>query len=177
MTEHAEDLTEKLFKAFLSADFHLYKLRNKEIKELFNYIHLPLISESIARKHVNIMTNFQKLIYAECFQMKYIFLIVDESEIKKYKYFDVLAAMIDNPNEIYLIDCIQLIHDINSTVVIKLISDALEKYNIERHKLLRIISDAASYMIKAMKDLNQDWHKILHAKYLVHLVHNCAMRI
>ena len=56
--------------------------------------------------------------------------------------------------------------------MIKLILDALEKYNIERHKLLMIISDTASYVIKAMKDLNQDWHKILHSKCLAHLVHN-----
>ena len=40
-----------------------------------------------------------------------------------------------------------------------------------------IILDAASYMIKVMKDLDQDWHKILHGKYLAHLVHNCTMRI
>jgi len=98
-------------------------------------------------------------------------------KLKKYKYFNVLATTIDNPNVIYLIDCIQLIHNINLTVVIKLISDALEKYNIERHQLLMIMSDAASCMIKAMKDLNQDWHKILHEKFLAHLVHNYAMRI
>ena len=113
----------------------------------------------------------------QIFPKQVYFLVVDKSEIKKYEYFNVLAATIDNPNEIYLIVCIQLIHNINSTVIIILSSNALEKYNIERHQLLMIISDAASYMIKAMKGLNQDWHKIQHAKCLAHLVHNCAMRI
>ena len=48
----------------------------------------------------------------------------------------MLSAIIDNPNEIDLIDCIQFIHNVNLTVVFKLISDALEKYNIEKHQLV-----------------------------------------
>ena len=40
LTDPAEDLTEKLVKVFLSAYITRYKLRNNEIKKLFNYLHV-----------------------------------------------------------------------------------------------------------------------------------------
>ena len=113
----------------------------------------------------------------EYFHNTSIFLVIDESEIRKTKHFNVLAATIDNPNMIFLIDCVQLTHNINSTIVINLILKSIEQYNIHLNQIIMIISDAASYMKKAINDLNRNCHNILHVKCLAHLVHNCAMRI
>jgi len=172
-----KDITCKLVTAFLSADIPLYKLRNKELKEFFEYAKVPLVSETTARKHVSKISHLEMLKYVIYFHKKLLFLVVDESEIRRNKYFNILAGTIDNPREILLIDCIQLDQSINSTIVSNLILTTLEKYGICRRQVTMIISDAASYMKKALVDLNQTGQKILHVKCLVHLLHNCSMNI
>ena len=177
LSDPVDNLTDKLVKAFLSADIPLSKLRNKELKKFFEYAKIPLVSETTARKHVSKISNLQMLKCIDYFSGKSIYLVADESEIRRNKYFNILAGTIDNPSDLYLIDCIELQRSINSTIVSNLILTTLEKYNIHRNQVVMIISDAASYMKKGIFDLSQNDENILHVKCLLHLAHNCCMII
>ena len=64
-------------------------------------------------------------------------------------------------------------------MVKRLIFSTLGRMNIQIEYVPLILSDAASYMMKSIKEIKSEATNstIYHVQCLAHLVHNCAMRI
>ena len=60
---------------------------------------------------------------------KRFFLIVDEAEIAKQKYINVLAGSLDAPNQTFLVDCHLLDSgsNVNSSVILHTVGDILRQ--------------------------------------------------
>lgn len=176
--DHSPDsLTRLIVQSFASADIPLKKLEHQSIRHMFNILKAPVVSTTNARLHLNKIYEENVLKLIDYFENKYIFLVVDESEIKKTKYFNVLAGSIDDPLKIYFLDSIYCDTSINSFKVCSMIKETLEKYNIELKNVDLVISDAARYMVKAITELKLENNTLLHIQCLAHLIHNCAMKI
>ena len=171
------EFTRKVVNAFLSADIPLEKLRNKALKDLFESMNYKLPSETNARRQVELLACKMKKDIMYTIKDKRIFLIFDETEISSRKYCNTICGCINNPNCTWLISSKPIGNSLNSTMVIDIIDNILEEYNIKMDNFTLLISDAASYMVKADKILKSRDYKVLHVKCMAHLIHNCAMRI
>ncbi|KAG0436511.1 hypothetical protein DMUE_4189 [Dictyocoela muelleri] len=105
------------------------------------------------------------------------FVVVDESEIKKKKYFNVLAGCIDEPKKIYFFDYIFCDLPLNSVIVKHHILKTIEKFQVLKNNLKLIISDSARYMVKGIGFLKEEIPNLFHVQCLAHLIHNRAMKI
>jgi hypothetical protein len=128
-----------------------------------------LITDKLSKKHI-------KDLY-EYFYGEKIFVVVDETEIQCKTYFNVMSGKISKHRHIFVLDCIYLEESLNFISVEQHLTDTLAKHSIEIENLIMIISDAASYMIKAVKEIKKSFPWIFHVHYLANLVHNCSMRI
>lgn len=171
------EISENVVRAFLEADIPLNKLRNPAIKDLFKNLNVPIPSETQARRLLNKLAYEEIITLTRYFTNTEIFLIVDESEIKKTKYVNVLAGKISNPGIIKILGVIPLEVNLSSNVVNEIIYSTLEKFIIRPNNFTLLISDAASYMVKSASHFKCSNEKFIHVECLAHLVHNCAMRI
>ncbi|KAG0430752.1 hypothetical protein DMUE_5635 [Dictyocoela muelleri] len=105
------------------------------------------------------------------------FVVVDKSEIKKKKYYNVLAGCIDELKKIYLLYSIFCDLPLNSVIVKHHILETIEKFRVLKNNLKLIISDAARYMVRGIGFLKEEIPYLLHVQCLKHLIHNCAMKI
>ena len=149
-------ISNMLIEAFVCADIPLEKLRNEKIKDLFSHLKVNIPSVSTARRTVKFLAekHFQNL--KEYFFDKLVYIMVDETEIKGKKYFNILCGLVCEPKDIKLLDCIQVNGNINSVKAEKFIRDSLEKYNINDSNFILFLSDAAPYMILVGKNLRID---------------------
>jgi len=169
--------TAMVVEAFLSADIPLEKLQNKKLKELFVFMKHKLPSESNARNYVHqVATQINKKIQNKL-ENKLVFILFDEAEILGNKYCNVMCGCLEHPREIWLINSVAIKSSANSTLVVNIIDDSLEKFNINHDSFVMLISDAATYMKKAGEVYKSRNRCFLHAKCLAHLIHNCSIRI
>ena len=68
-----------------------------------------LPSETAARASVAQLASQKEENIRELLRDKKVFLIVDEAEVAKQKYINVLVGSLDTPNETFLIDAFHLI--------------------------------------------------------------------
>jgi hypothetical protein len=171
------EISKMIIEAFLQADIPLEKLKNKNIKHLFSYLKVNVPSVSTARRTVKSLAtkHFENL--KKFFIGKQVFLIVDETEIKDKKYFNILCGSIEDTTDIKIIECIQVDGNINSLKTETFILDALERYNIKTENFMLLISDAASYMVLAGKRFKQSNSIFYHVTCMAHLLHNCAIKL
>ena len=111
--------------------------------------------------------------------MKKITLIVDEAEVAKQKYINVLADTLDAPNQTFLVDCHPLDSDsnVNSTIILHTVDDILRQLEIKRENFLLFLTDAARYMSLAGKTVKESYPTLMRINCVAHLLHNCAMRV
>jgi hypothetical protein len=143
-------------------------LRNDSFKQFIVELNGPVISASVERLHLKNAASDHMLILFKYFENKKGLLVVDEYEIKRKKYVNIFAGSINEPNKIFCIACTELIISINSTTMGRLIFDALETININLSNLVMIIFDAASYMIKTVKNIKESIPHISRVKYMAH---------
>ena len=77
------------------------------------------------------------------------FLIVDEAEVAKQKYINVLVSSLDAPNQTFLVDCHPLDSGSNinsSSIILHSVDDILRQLEIKRGNYLLFLTDAARYM-------------------------------
>jgi hypothetical protein len=58
-----------------------------------------------------------------------------------------------------------------------MIFESLESLNVLKSNLVLLISDAATYMIKADEIFKSFYNNFMHIKCVAHLKHNCSMLI
>ena len=86
----------------------------------------------------------EKQRFKERLHNKNIFL-VDESEINGSKYLNILIGDTAVPETTYVLD-FSIVETVNQQVVSVKINDALKELDIQRHKFVLLLSDAARYI-------------------------------
>ena len=111
------------------------------------------------------------------FKDKNVFLIVDETDLNKTKFVNVLMDDISKPQKNYLIDCVPLIDSPNASKIAQIIDDVMRNMVIKRENFVLLISDAARYMVSAGLTMKTMYPRLFHITCFAHLLHNCALRI
>ena len=127
--------TEKVVQTFLAADIPLYKLRNPHLVQLFADLGQSVPSESSCRNYVETLAESETERLCQLFENKNVFIVIDETKLKKVKYVNVVIGDIAVPEKTYLLDCSE-IETANQQVIAAKIDDALRKINIPREKFV-----------------------------------------
>ena len=104
---------------------------------------------------------------------------MDEAEFAKQKCISVLVGSLDAPNQTFLVDCYPLDSgsNVDSSIILHTMDDILRQIEIKRENFLLFLTDAARYMSLAGKTLKELYPYLMHVICVVHLLHNCAMRV
>lgn len=166
-----------LLKAFLSANIPLYKVRNANMKNLFNFMNHPMPSESTLRRSIDNafddnLQNIKSILFH-----KPIFVIVDETRKDNVRYANVLMGILEVPDVVYMVECKEIVEALNGSYICNLVNSCLLKMEIELFHFYLLISDAARYMTSAGKMLKSIYNNLFHITCVAHLYHNAAMKI
>ena len=173
----SKNFTERVTRAFLSAEIPLKKLQNKELKELFKDLGKTLPSESSCRKKVEEMGEMEMNRVKNLVNGQKIFLAADESDISGTKYLNILVGLLDKPEQTYLIACKVLPGPPTAQSICQEIDDLLQFLNVARNDFCLLLSDAARYMEAAGHTLKSLYSQLFHVTCVAHLLHNCALRV
>ena len=104
---------------------------------------------------------------------------MDEAEIAKQKYISVLVGSLDAQNQTFLVDCHPLdsSSNVNSSIILHTVDDILRQLEIECKNFSLFLTDAVQYISLAQKTLKELYSSLMHVTYIVHLLHNCTMRV
>ncbi len=166
----------KLVSAFLAADIPLHKLRNPHIVKLFTDLGQQMPSESACRQYVQTLAEKEQDRVKELLKDKSVFIVIDESEVGKQKYINVLAGDIEVPEKTYLVECC-VTETANQTIICTKIDDSLRKLKVKRENFSLLLSDAASYMTACTATLKVLYPNLFHVTCLAHMLHNCAEKV
>ncbi|KAF9761702.1 hypothetical protein NGRA_2449 [Nosema granulosis] len=108
-----------------------------------------------------------------------IFLVVDESEIKKTRYFNILAGLITDSYKTYVLDVIGIYDTLklDGNLVCSYIDVCVERFEIKKENILLVNSDAATYMIKTSSLMKKTYTNMFYVTCLANLFHNCALKV
>ena len=143
--------------SFLAADIPLHKLNHSSLKSLFATMGRVLPSETAVRACVAKLTSQKEEQIQELLRDNKFFLIVDDAEIAKQKYINVLEGSLDAPNQTFLVDCHPLDSgsNVNSSIILHTVDDILRQLEIKRQNFSLFLTDAARYMPLAGKTLKE----------------------
>ncbi|KAF7696572.1 hypothetical protein CDIK_1749 [Cucumispora dikerogammari] len=165
-------------KAFASCDIPFSKLVNSDMKEIFYYMGFQSPSKgSLIQYLINNYCSYIVYKVSRLLEKQKNFLVVDESEINETKYFNIMTGLILNPKAIFLLKTVSIKGSVNSSKVIENIIYNLKEKKISTEDVLLIISDIASYMIKATSHLKNVYVNMNHISCIAHLAHNCVLKI
>ena len=104
---------------------------------------------------------------------------MDEAEVAKQKYINVLVGRLDAPNQRFFVNCHPLDRgsNVNSSIILPFVGDILRQLEIKRENFLLFLIDAARYMSLAGKIIKKLYPSLMHVNCVVHLLYNCAMRV
>ena len=138
-----------------------------------------LPSETAARACVATLAFQKEEQIQELLRDKIFFLIVDETEVAKQKYINVLVSSLDASNQTFLVNCHPLDSNsnVNSSIILHTVDDILRLLEIKRKNLSLFLTDAARYMSVAGKTLKKLYPSLMHVNCVAHLLHNSAMRV
>lgn len=173
----SDNFSELLHRAFLASDIPLKKVRNKQMAKLFTHMGFKLPSESSLRSSVDILFNTEKANIINILSGKYIYAIIDETVQFSRRFTHIIVALIDNPQKNFLLKFIENTNHVNSEFVVTLIKETLLEYAVKDKNFILLISDSASYMVKAGKMLKLKYKDLFHITCFAHLLHNCAAKV
>ena len=160
----SKDFMAELVKTFLAADIPLHKLRNPHVSQLFENLGEKMPSETVCRDYVKTLANNEQDHLKYLLEDKCIFIVIDESEVDKTKFINVIVGDIDVLEKTYLIECC-VTETVNQNIICMKIDDFLHKLGIARGNFLRLFSDAVSYP------------RLFHVTCLAHMLHNRAEKV
>ena len=104
---------------------------------------------------------------------------MDEAEVDKQKYINVLVNSLDTPNETFQIECLPLesSSNVNSSIILHTVDDVLRQLGTKQENFALLLTDAARYMSLAGKTLKELYPTLMNVTYIAHLLHNCSMRV
>ena len=154
----------------------LHKLRNPHVIQLFENLDQKMSSETVCRDYVKILANNEQDRLKYLLKDKYIFIVIDESEVDKTKFINVIVKDIDVPKKMYLIECC-ITETVKQSNICMKIDDIMRKLDITRENFLLLLSDAASYMTACTATLKVLYPGLFHVTCLVHMLHNCVEKV
>ena len=98
-----------------------------------------------------------------------VFLSVDESEVRDFKYSNVLIGKVAQAEILYLVNCSPLQCPANKEIICQIVADKIKVFDINRKNLLHLIADAVRYNTAAEKTLKV----FIHACFTLHALHIC----
>ena len=104
---------------------------------------------------------------------------MDEAEVAKQKYISVLVGSLDAPNQTFLVICHPLDsgRNVNTSIILHTVDDILRQLGTKRENFSLFLTDAARCMSSAGKTLKELYLSLMHVTCVVHLLHNCAVRV
>ena len=109
-------------------------------------LHLP--SETAARASVAQLAFLKEENIRELLRNKKASLFVDEAEMDKQNYINVLVGSLDTLNEIFLIECLSLESSsyVNSSIILHAVDDVLRQLGTKRENFALLLADAARFV-------------------------------
>ena len=166
----------ELVKTFLAADIPLHKLRNLHVIQLFENLGQKMLSETVCRDYLRTLANNKQDHLKYLLKDKCIFIVIDENEVDKTKFINVIVGDIDVPEKTYLIECC-IIETVNQSIICMKIDDILHKLDIARENFLLLLSDVASYMTACTVTLKVLYPHLFYVTCLAHTLYNCAGKV
>ena len=120
----SKDFMVELVKIFLAADFPLHKLCNPHVVQLFENLGQKMPSETVCRDYVKTLANNEQDCLKYLLKDKCIFIVIDENEVDKTKFINVIVRDIDMLEQIYLIECC-VTETMNQSIICMKIADVL----------------------------------------------------
>ena len=132
------NVKEQVVSSFLAADIPLHKLNHPSLKSLFSSMRRKLPSENVARACVAKLAFPKKEQIQELLLDKNFVLIVDEAEVAKQNYINVLVGSFDAPNQTFLVDCHPLDSgsNINISIALHTVDNVFRQFEIKLEKTL-----------------------------------------
>ena len=127
----SKDFMTELVKTFLAADIPLHKLHNPHVIQLFENLSQKMPSETVCRDYVKTLANNKQDHLKYLLKDKCIFIVIDESEVDKTKFINIIVGGIDVPEKTYLIECC-VTETMNQSIICMKIDSILCKLNIAR---------------------------------------------
>ena len=117
----------------------------------------PLSSETAARASVAQLASQKEENIREILRDKKVYLVVDEAEVDKQKYIDVLVGSLDTLNKTFLIECppLESSSNVNSSIILHTVDDVLRQLGTKRENFVLLLTDAARCMSLAGKTLKK----------------------
>ena len=106
----------ELVKSFLAADSPLHKLHNPHVIQLFENLDQKMPSETVCRDYVKTLANNEQDCLKYLVKDKCIFIVIDESEVDKTKFINVIVGDIDVVETTYLIEC-YITETVNQSII------------------------------------------------------------
>lgn len=162
--------------SFIRANIPIHKLRHVAIKDPFSQMMHPIPSAETCRKSIENIFQRKKNEVKNKLKNNLFYLIIDESQINNSKYLSIQIGMLISPFKHFLIYC-RIKEAVNCDVICDSIQEALKEYDLDYKKFSLMISDAASYMVKAGRVLKEKIPNLFHVTCFAHLIHNCAFKV
>ncbi|KAF7684907.1 hypothetical protein CDIK_4344 [Cucumispora dikerogammari] len=144
---------------------------------MFEALNITFPCETSLRSKVEELANKKRETMKNILKDRNFIFIFDERLFNNKKFVNIIASSFSEPNNKLLIKCIKIFESSNYTLSCQIIDDTIKEYNLTRKCFKLLISDAASYMIKAVQSLKVFYKNMLHITCISHLYHNCAMKI
>ena len=167
---------------FLSADIPPHKLDNPTVREFFKkYCKEDLPTETSVRKSYIPEVYEQKMTQLRAaFTDKYVWVSIDETTDAAGRYVvNVIAGPLDGSSTSYLID-VQYVQSSNHSTIAHVLIEALKNLlgsEQAMNKVLVLLTDAASYMLKMAKGVAALLPNCIHITCLAHGIHRIAESI
>ena len=126
--------------------------------------------ETTARVCVAKLTCQKEEQIQELLREKKIFFKVDEADVAKQKYINVLVGNLDAPNRTFLVDChpVDSGSNINSNIILHSVGDILRQLEIKRENFSLFLTGAARYMSLAGKTIKELYRSLMHVNCVAH---------
>ncbi|ORD93664.1 hypothetical protein ECANGB1_1788 [Enterospora canceri] len=131
-------------KGFLEADIPLYKLRIESIKRMFDDLNVGAPSESVCRRMVADIATDQKSLNRTQISNQQVYVIIDETEKKKHKIFNVICGLIMRPDKRFLIASRAITGSACAEMLNSVILQVFAEYGLRHEQLCLLITDGAS---------------------------------
>ena len=136
-------------------------------------------SETVCRDYVKTLANNEQdhLKYLLKDKCTCIFIVINESEVDKTKFINVIVGDIDVLEKMYLIECC-ITETVNQSIICMKIDNILCKLDIARENFFLLLFDVASYVtactVMLLKVL---YPHLFHITCLAHMLHNCVEKV
>ena len=130
----------------------------------------------MCRDYVKTLANNEQDWLKYLLKDKCIFIVIDESEVDKMKFINVIVGDIDVLEKMYLIKCC-ITETVSQSIICMKINDILRKLDIARENFLLLLSDVVSYMMAYTATLKVLYPCLFHVTFLAHMLHNCVEKV